>query len=62
MRTQTIRSILLTLATSLALVAAPKLAPDLDGLKPGAKVDVIIKFGNRAMEIEKSNVTKAGGQ
>ena len=50
------------LVASLAAFGAPKVAPDLEGLKPGTKVDVIIQFVNPAMENEQSNVEKAGGQ
>ena len=38
------RLTLMLSALSLAASAAPKFAPDLAGLKPGTKIDVIIQF------------------
>ena len=53
---------LILLASSFALFSAPKVAPDLEGLKPGTKVDVIIQFVNPAMEKSDNAAAKGGAQ
>ena len=53
--------VLAVVTLTVATAQSPKISPDLEGLKPGTKVDVIIQFVNPAMENDIEKVSKAGG-